>query len=179
VLQIELWFVPDKSFFFYILNLEYHFLIIEFSQNFKFTFQTSVIFPKLLWKCLRILKYPIKTSAISRLLSWYVILPTGSTTTAVPVQKTSSALINSSTGMQRSSTWHIFQKVWWGMTGYSSIISVMSVGKCRDALEHKEAEQSGTNKYARNTKSLVERNKKILCPEENEKIYLLNWRFEV
>jgi hypothetical protein len=29
------------------------------------------------------------------------------------------------------------------MTGYSSIISVMSVGKCRDALEHKEAEQSG------------------------------------
>jgi hypothetical protein len=25
----------------------------------------------------------------------------------------------------------------------------------------------------------VERNKKILCPEENEKIYLLNWRFEV
>ena len=34
------------------------------------------------------------------------------------------------------------QKVWWGMRG-SSIISVMSVGKWWDALEHKEAEQSG------------------------------------
>lgn len=49
------------------------------------------------------------------LLPWYVILPTGATTTAVPVQKTSSASSNSSTGTGRSSTWWRFVKAIWNI----------------------------------------------------------------
>lgn len=65
-----------------------------FSQkNKRLFYHTSIIENKLARQERKCHLFPI-----------YVTLPTGDTTTAVPVQKTSSALINSSTHTRRSST---------------------------------------------------------------------------